>query len=252
MYPKVMRGLEAELVNVDIVDGQLIIATDSRIIYADIGTERVSLGVDTSDANATPADILNGKIAYVKGKRVVGTIPSKEAATHNPGTSNRVIASAGYYLAGTQAISGDSDLKAGNIKSGVSLFGISGKLKGSSLVSWSRTSSGSYTFTQSGNRWTSNNKGVASSTATATWTINAPYATSYVLAYNVSSEANYDKFSVTINGNNIGGAKSGTSSGNLILPLVSGTNTLVAKYVKDGSNDTNSDRAYIDLPPLVT
>lgn len=53
------------------------------------------------------------------------------AQTITPGTSNKTIAS-GRYLTGTQTIKGDANLVAGNIKSGVSIFGVTGTYAGSS------------------------------------------------------------------------------------------------------------------------
>ena len=54
------------------------------------------------------------------------------AQTITPGTSNKTIAS-GKYLTGTQTIKGDSNLVAGNIKSGVSIFGVAGAYTGEDL-----------------------------------------------------------------------------------------------------------------------
>lgn len=52
-------------------------------------------------------------------------ITQKSAATYTPTTSDQTIAS-GQYLNGAQTIKGDANLVAGNIKSGVSIFGVTG------------------------------------------------------------------------------------------------------------------------------
>lgn len=58
---------------------------------------------------------------------VGSSVPKQAAQTITPGTSNKTIAS-GRYLTGTQTIKGDANLVAGNIKSGVSIFGVAGSL----------------------------------------------------------------------------------------------------------------------------
>lgn len=88
-------------------------------------------GIDTSDATASASDILSGKTAYVNGSKITGTIKSKAAATVTPSTSDQTIAS-GQYLSGTQTIKGDSNLVAGNIKKGTSIFGVTGTLEAGS------------------------------------------------------------------------------------------------------------------------
>ena len=117
----------------------------------------VQEGIDTSDANAVETDILSGKTAYVDGNKITGTITSKEAQTYIPSSSEQVI-NAGQYLSGAQTISavpteektitpsasaqeimptenkflskvtvsGDANLTAENVKSGVTIFGIEG------------------------------------------------------------------------------------------------------------------------------
>lgn len=85
-------------------------------------------GTFTADANAAAGQILSGKTAYVKGARVTGTIPSRAAASYTPGTASQTIA-AGQYLSGVQTIRGDTNLKAANIRQGISIFGIAGALE---------------------------------------------------------------------------------------------------------------------------
>ena len=58
-------------------------------------------------------------------------VTKKSAATYTPGTSDQSIAS-GQYLNGTQTIKGDSNLTAGNIRSGVKIFNVTGSYAGSS------------------------------------------------------------------------------------------------------------------------
>jgi hypothetical protein len=53
------------------------------------------------------------------------SVTTKAARTITPSTSNQTIAS-GTYLTGTQTISGDADLVARNIKTGVQIFSVTG------------------------------------------------------------------------------------------------------------------------------
>lgn len=110
----------------------------------------IETGVDTSDATATADDILASKTAYVDGQKVTGTIPSKSEKIWIPTTVDQTIV-AGNYLAGTQIIKGDANLKPENIKEGISIFGVTGTHKGvppgvygviwdgSSTTKWTRT-----------------------------------------------------------------------------------------------------------------
>lgn len=56
-------------------------------------------------------------------------VTKKSAATYIPKTTDQSIAS-GQYLSGTQTIKGDANLVAGNIKSGVNIFGVTGTYAG--------------------------------------------------------------------------------------------------------------------------
>ena len=87
-------------------------------------------GVDTSDATATDAHILSGKTAYTASGKTTGTMAFQEAITITPGTTNKTAISSGYYASGSAIVKGDANLVAGNIKSGVSIFGVSGTYAG--------------------------------------------------------------------------------------------------------------------------
>lgn len=94
----------------------------------------VPTGTDTSDANATADDILLNKTAYVKGEKITGTITSLEATEYIPTVTDQTINS-GQYLSGNQVIKGDINLVAGNIKKGISIFGVEGIYEGTSSIS---------------------------------------------------------------------------------------------------------------------
>ena len=110
------------------LSGTQTIKGDANLVAGNIAKGKSIFGVTgsyTSDANATAGNILSGKTAYVNGVKITGTIPSKGATTYTPGKTNQTIAS-GNYLSGVQTIKGDANLVAGNIKKGVSIFGVSG------------------------------------------------------------------------------------------------------------------------------
>lgn len=120
-------------------------------------------GVDTSDANATKDQILDGYTAYVNEIKIMGTMPNIGAISyelpangvynipygfHNgsgrvyqslttqggstavPGTSNKVVVPAGRYVTAAVYAAGDGNLTAPNIKENVDIFGVVGSFVG--------------------------------------------------------------------------------------------------------------------------
>lgn len=92
--------------------------------------EVVGPSLDLSQVTVTEASMLDGVKAYDNtGKLIEGSIQSQAAQTITPKTTDQTIA-AGKYLSGVQTIKGDSNLIAGNIKKGVSIFGVAGSYEG--------------------------------------------------------------------------------------------------------------------------
>ena len=103
--------------------------------------ENISSGttLPTLSNPGTSSDLLSGKeLIDQNGNKVTGTMPIKSAATITPGTSDQII-SANTYLTGAQTIKGDANLIASNIKSGVSIFGVTGTASGGGSGGHSRT-----------------------------------------------------------------------------------------------------------------
>jgi hypothetical protein len=75
--------------------------------------------------DATPADVLGGKtFSNADGTGKTGSMSNVGAQSITPGTSAQSITQ-GYHN-GSGSVAGDADLVTGNIRSGVSIFGVSG------------------------------------------------------------------------------------------------------------------------------
>jgi hypothetical protein len=74
----------------------------------------------------------NGLITATAGaKTSTYQLAFQAAKTITPTTASQIAVSSGYYTGGNITVNGDSNLVAGNIKSGVSIFGVSGTYAGS-------------------------------------------------------------------------------------------------------------------------
>lgn len=116
------------------------------------GTNTLTLTKSVSvTPNVTTSGYITSGTAGNSSVSLTASVTTKAAATITPGTTNQTISS-GTYLTGTQTISGDANLVAGNIKSGTTIFGVTGTYSGGGtsknaqiLQSTTRTTSTSYT-----------------------------------------------------------------------------------------------------------
>ena len=123
-------------------------STSAQTITPDTGYDglsKVTVNAMVTATQATPSISVNssGLITasatqpegYVSAgtKSATEQLTTKATETITPGTSDQIIAS-GTYLTGTQTIKGDSNLVADNIKSGTSIFGVTGSYEDSTPI----------------------------------------------------------------------------------------------------------------------
>lgn len=116
------------------------------------GTNTLTLTKTVSVTPSVSAGYVAAGTAGNSSVSLSASVTTKAAATITPTTSNQTIA-AGTYLTGAQTIKGDANLVAGNIKSGVSIFDVTGSYAAaiqSSQVSYQNASAGNYVNVSTG------------------------------------------------------------------------------------------------------
>lgn len=97
------------------------------------GTNTITLTKSVSNTPTVSAGYIASGTAGNSSVSLTANVTTKAAATITPTTTNQTIA-AGTYLTGIQTIAGDADLIPANIKSGVTIFGVTGTLSSQTYV----------------------------------------------------------------------------------------------------------------------
>ena len=98
---------------------------------------------DTSDATADASEILSGEVAYANGNRIVGSMPNRGAVTGTISTKAQeyTIQQGCHDGSGKVSISSTEQAKiiASNIKSGITLLGVTGSYSGEAVTAQTKS-----------------------------------------------------------------------------------------------------------------
>lgn len=98
---------------------------------------------NTEDATITVAEMLDGKTAYARGSKLVGTMPNKGAVIGTISTKDGTYTIPMGFHDGSGIVSIDeteqAKIIAGNIKSGVEILGVTGTYGGETINAQSKT-----------------------------------------------------------------------------------------------------------------
>lgn len=142
----VPSGYYAENANKTIVSGSATTPNTTINVTPNIAVDSSTglISVSVSDSRNVTPDVSAGYISSGTAGTIAVSgsdteqLTTKSSQTITPSTSDTII-SAGQFLIGAQTIKGDVNLISSNIKSGVSIFGVSGSLTSATVSQDSTT-----------------------------------------------------------------------------------------------------------------
>ena len=123
-------------------DGSVVTGTLPEVIQATPTISVSSGGLITASATQS------GGIVTAGTKSATQQLTTQGAKTVTPTTTNQTAVASGRYTTGAVTVKGDANLKAENIKSGVSIFGVNGQLTTNTIFTTSFSYPQTVTFTQ--------------------------------------------------------------------------------------------------------
>lgn len=116
----------------DLKNGKQLIDANGNVLTGTMSTITLpSPGITVSNSGLITASY-NQDAGYSAGgsKSATKQLTTQAGTTITPGTSQKTAVASGRYTTGNVYVAGDSDLKASNIKDGVTIFGVTGTLEG--------------------------------------------------------------------------------------------------------------------------
>lgn len=152
---KVVLGSGVTLIDLtadDVTRASVLTGLKFHLPSGEATTGTCDYDADTSDATAVAAEILSGKTAYKAGSKLTGTMTNNGGVTGvisaKTGTGSSYSIPQGYHD-GSGSVTLDSTeaakLIAGNIKTGVVLFGITGTYGGDAVSAQTKSATPSFT-----------------------------------------------------------------------------------------------------------
>lgn len=156
-----------------------------RNCYANVDD---SVMTEVAIGTASTSDVVAGKtFSSIDGMSITGTMPSKDAETFVPTTTNQIIVQ-GQYLAGEQIIQGDVNLIPENIASGVNIFGVTGTHEGGSTFDTSDATATSADILSGKTAYVNGEKIIGSYGIATDTVITTPSSDVSSISFTVSSE----------------------------------------------------------------